>query len=176
MGTNASGQEIKFNLYGESSPNETTCKFMDEKKFREMEESLRKSVISSDLETFERLVAEIFGENTSKEIHQRIISLKRSEGIGLALVCGVIIFGTGITLPPIGVAWPCLIWIAEDALGGARCLFANLGYVLWGPCFGLAIPFIGLEVTGIHEGKPVFAIYGFALLSVAIGENVSQFP
>jgi len=48
MGTNASGQEIKFNLYGESNPNETTCKFMDEKKFREMEE----------------LVAEIFGENT----------------------------------------------------------------------------------------------------------------
>ena len=96
------------------------------------------------------------------------------QGFGIAFFCPIIIFGGGITFPPIGVAWPALLWFAENALGGAG--YPNMGYILGGPCFGIALPFIGLELTGFHEGKPVFAIYGFTFFTCAWGEGVWSVP
>jgi len=124
----------------------------------------------------EELVAEIFGENTSKEIHQRIISLKRSEGIGLAPCLWSYNFWDWNNLTS---HRGCMALSHLDCGGcswGSKVSLCESWVCTMGSLLRVGYPLYRFEVTGIHEGKPVFAIYGFALLSVAIGENVSQFP
>lgn len=96
-------------------------------------------------------------------------------GVGIAILSRMLIVGEGVTLPPLGVAWPVLLWFAKDSLGGAGNELIG-GYTVWGPSTGVAIPFVGLEVTGFEEGKVKFVIIGFTLLSMAFGENVTQIP
>lgn len=89
-------------------------------------------------------------------------------------LCGVIIFGEGFTFPPVGVAWPILVWFANNTIGGAKSLIPSRSYVMWGKSTGVLFPFVGIEVTYISNRKPIFAIRGFALLCVAAAEKVEQ--
>jgi hypothetical protein len=107
---------------------------------------------------------------------RRMLADLDEEGFGFSVFSFMMIFGGGITIPPIGVFWPALLWFAQDSLGGAKCLFAELGYVVYGSHFGIALPFVGLEATAPYEGELVFAIYGFTLFTMAIGEHVTQIP
>ncbi len=105
---------------------------------------------------------------------RKILASLDEEGFGFSVFSLMLIFGGGITIPPIGIFWPTLLWFAQDSLGFAKCIFADLGYSVYGNHFGGALLFVGLEVTGFHDGELVFAIYGLTLFTIAIGEHVTQ--
>ncbi|RLF55118.1 MAG: hypothetical protein DRN13_01115 [Thermoplasmata archaeon] len=113
------------------------------------------------------------GEPCSLAVLQRHVSSDDRTGVGIAILARIYVAGEGVTFPPLGIAWPVLFWFAKNSIGGAGNKWIG-GYIVWGPSKGVAISFVGLEVSWFKKGKPVFALAGFTLASVAVGENVTQ--
>jgi hypothetical protein len=94
-------------------------------------------------------------------------------------ICSVGSQGVGSDLPPIMIPRPRILCLWAGFSDSATSIISFLPFgaiTITGYQVGLAVGFIGIGAGFAFPTSPAYALYGYALMIRASGENVVQFP